>query len=137
MKKVATCIFFSMAIALFIFNGIGMICDLLYHGQFILSDYSYSKMVMASLVIGLGFGFPSFIYEKDYPFLIQVLFHMGVGCTIMIIASFIGGWMSFHYGLLIIIGELLLAFVIWLIFYVYNRQLAKKMNAAIKSKKTV
>ena len=137
MKKLLVSTLISIGIAAVIFCITGVIFDVIYKGNFILRQYSFSKMVLATLFIGLGFGLPSFIYEKEnLPVAIQAVFHLGIGYTVMLIASFMVGWIPVKAGIIASVAAIALqvciAGMIALIFYFYNRNLAKKMNESIK-----
>ena len=55
-------------------------------------------MCIAAIVIGIGFGVPSLIYETDLPTSLKVLIHMGVGTVVMLAASLAVGWIDFSRG---------------------------------------
>lgn len=63
---------------------------------------------------------------------------MGIGCTIYLITAFNVGWIPVEIGwincLLIIVGQLFVAFLIWLGFALHYRTLAKDMNEKIREK---
>ena len=60
---------------------------------------------------------------------------MGIGCAIYIVVASLVGWIPFSLGwakcAMIVLGQLLIAFIIWMIFVLYYKRLAKKMNGKI------
>ena len=64
-KVVAKRAFVSIAMSLFIFIAIGMYFDIKESGTFTLTDYGFTKMVLACIVSGLGFGVPTILYNSE------------------------------------------------------------------------
>ena len=127
---------YSIGNAAIIFCVVGVVNDIIYTGNFPLENYSFTKMAIGALTIGLGFGIPTFVYDKDdMPIAIQTLIHMGIGCVVMTITAFVVGWIPTEKGAGAVIGtiagEIAIAFIIWLFFYTHNRNLAKRMNQRI------
>ena len=125
---------YSIGNAAIIFCVVGVVNDIIYKGNF--ENYSFTKMAIGALTIGLGFGIPTFVYDKDdMPIAIQTLIHMGIGCVVMTITAFVVGWIPTEKGAGAVIGtiagEIAIAFIIWLFFYTHNRNLAKRMNQRI------
>lgn len=128
---------YSIGNAAIIFCIVGVVNDIAFNGNFHLEDYSFTKMAIGTLIIGLGFGLPSFVYDKDdMPIAIQTLTHMGIGCVVMTITAFVVGWIPTDKGigaaLITIAGEIAVAFIIWLFFYIHQKNLAKEMNRRIE-----
>lgn len=63
-KEAAKYVGISTGIALGIFCFVGMIFDLYYGGNFSLSGYQFTKMVVGCVVVGWGFGVPAVVYRK-------------------------------------------------------------------------
>lgn len=137
MKELKNQVFISalygvgFAAILFVLTGVIFDCD--NGGTIVLHHYGFSKMALGTLVIGLGFGLPAVVYEREElsrP--VQILIHMGTGCTVLLITSWVVGWMPATQGLLGILkiaaGQLLLAFSLWFGFYLNRKKLAEKMN---------
>ena len=129
--------FTSIGIAAILFVLIGVVFDMIYKGNFQITNYAFSKMAVATLAIGLGFGIPSVVYENDnIPFLVRVLMHMGIGCIVMTVATFLVGWISADKGpltvMLTILGEIAFAFIIWLFFYAHYKKEAEEMSRRFK-----
>lgn len=119
-----------------LFTITGIVFDVLSSGNFRLSDWQYTKMAIGALLVGIGFSVPSVIYDNDKLSLgVQTLIHMGVGCTIFLIVAFYVGWIPLAAGwpacVLAVLGQLLIAFLIWLAFVAHHKRLAKKMNDKI------
>lgn len=127
----------SIGNAAVIFCIVGVIFDQAGKGTFTLENYSFTKMVLGSLGIGLGFGLPTIVYEKENisPG-VQTLIHMGIGCTVMTAIAFAVGWIPVKAGpaavVGTILGEIAVAFAIWFCFYLHTRRLARKVNQKIE-----
>ncbi|MBP5553807.1 MAG: DUF3021 domain-containing protein [Lachnospiraceae bacterium] len=140
MKDLLKSIVISIGMALAIFSFVGIVFDVMGDGVYTLEDYRYTKMVIASVIVGLGFGVPSMIYKSDkIPTPVKVLIHMGIGCIIYTIVAFSVGWLggaaSLTQGILIACIQLAVAFIIWFCFMRYYRKEAKEMNDKINSMK--
>ena len=134
----STVISIGMAMALFCLSGIAI--DIRNGGIFSLENYQFTKMIVGCLVIGLGFGLPTIVYQNErLPVPIRVLIHMGIGCIVYTIVAYAVGWMggaaSIGKGILIAVIHLGIAFVIWFFFMRYYRAEAKKMNDRIQAMK--
>lgn len=57
--------FQSLEIAAVLFIVIGMVIDITNHGNMDFTDYDFTRMALACLLIGPGFGVPSAIYKND------------------------------------------------------------------------
>ena len=129
-------IFVSMGIAAIIFIIVGVIIDCISHGNIQMTNYAFSKMAIATVVIGLGFGLPAIVYDNEKLSLFtQTIIHMGTGCIIMTVTAFLVGWIPMHHGPLLMIAilleEIALAFVIWFVFYLQQKKLVKQMNQRV------
>lgn len=138
MKDLLKSIVISIGMALAIFSFVGIIFDVTGGGVYTLENYSYTKMVIASVIVGLGFGVPTMVYKSDkLPMPVKVLVHMGIGCIIYTIVAFSVGWLggaaSVTQGILIACIQLAVAFIIWFCFMRYYRKEADEMNQKIKS----
>lgn len=129
----------GIGIACTLYLLIGIIFDQLNHGSFIMENWLFSRQAIGTILVGIAFSAPTEIYHSDrLPFLLQVLFHMGIGCTVYIIVSFSVGWIPLQLGwkncVLIVLLELAAAFLIWLGYAFYYWKLAKTMNEKIQKK---
>ena len=134
----STAISIGSSLALFCLSGIAF--DIRDGGNFSLEGYAFTKMVVGCLIIGLGFGAPTVVYQNEkLPLPIRVIIHMGIGCTVYTIVACAVGWMggaaTIGKGILIAAIHLGLAFVIWFLFMRYYRAEAKKMNDRIQAMK--
>ncbi len=68
-KQLMKSIFEGVSIACILFCLIGVIFDLIYGGTFTLTSYSFTKMVIGTMIVGLGFSLPTLIYENEKYFL--------------------------------------------------------------------
>lgn len=140
MKDLLKSIVISIGMALAIFSFVGIVFDVMGGGVYTLENYRYTKMVIASVIVGLGFGLPTLVYKSDrIPTPVKVLVHMGIGCIIYTIVAFSVGWLggasSVTQGILIACIQLAVAFAIWFCFMRYYRKEAKDMNDKISSMK--
>ena len=121
----------SLGSALFAITGI--VFDIVFAGNFQLANWQYTKMALGSMLVGIGFSVPSVVYNNDKMSLgMQTLIHMGIGCTVMLVVAFAVGWIPLAAGwpacVLAVLGELLVAFLIWLGFALHYKRMAKRMN---------
>ncbi len=138
MKDLLKSIVISIGMALAIFSFVGIIFDVMGGGVYTLEGYRYTKMVVASVIVGLGFGVPTIVYKNEkLPTPVKVLVHMGIGCIIYTIVAFSVGWLggaaSVSQGILIACIQLAVAFIIWFCFMRYYRKEARDMNDKIRS----
>ncbi len=130
----------SIGMALTIFCLVGIMFDVIYGGNFSLEGYQFTKMVIGSAIVGLGFGIPTIVYNSDkLPYPIRVIIHMGIGCVIYTIVAYAVGWFggstTLWQGLIIAGIQLVVAFIIWFCFMRYYKKEAKKMNDKIQAMK--
>ncbi|MCD5436982.1 DUF3021 domain-containing protein [Lactobacillus delbrueckii subsp. lactis] len=109
-------------------------------GSLTMTVAEYTQMLAGIILVGLGFGLPSIVYQNDkLAPAYQVLIHMGTGCLVMTLVSFWTGWIPVKAGFwpafLTIAGEIAVSFIVWLIFYQQEKKLAQKMNNRIKQLK--
>ncbi|MBR4430743.1 MAG: DUF3021 domain-containing protein [Clostridiales bacterium] len=140
LKDLLKSIVISIGMALAIFCLVGIVFDIGYKGNFALEDYKFTKMVVGSVLVGLGFGVPTIVYNREsLPYPIKVIIHMGIGCSIYTAVAFAVGWfggsVTLVQGLIIAGIQLAVAFVIWFCFMRFYRREAKKMNEKIQEKK--
>jgi type III secretory pathway component EscV len=140
MKKTLELIFGGVAIALIIFTVMGVIMDIVMGGTTLLTAYSYTRMAVGAVLVGIGFSLPSRVYESEKLSLgTKVFVHMGIGCTVMLITGAAEGWIPLDAGwpviLMVIAAEVAAAFIIWAIYYTRYKKLAAQMNAALKQRR--
>lgn len=139
MNRVIKIALFGIAIGLSIFVIIGIAFDIAYGGTFTLINWRFTKMAVGAMLVGIGFSVPSMIYESEkLPYGIKVLFHMGIGCTVMLVTALLVGWIPLGAGwkicMFAVAAEILAAFLIWRCFLTYYKKMAKQMNQKIKEK---
>ena len=132
----------AIGIAAVLFCISGIVFDIIYKGNFHMENYSFTKMVIGVVAVGLGFGLPAVVYENDnMPVGAKVLIHMGIGCVVLTITGFVVGWIPTGQGVGVMIasiaGEIAVAFVIWLIFCIRQKKLANRMNERISGSDAV
>ena len=130
----------SIGMALAIFCLICIVFDIIYKGNFSLDNYRFTKMAAGSVIVGLGFGIPSIVYNNDsLPMPVKVIIHMGIGCVIYTVVAYAVGWFggsaTVAQGLIAAVVQLAVSFIIWFCFMRYYRKEAKKMNEKIQSMK--
>ena len=139
MKNVFKSLLFGILIGCSIFTVIGIFFDIIYHGNFNLTDWSYTKMAIGGMIVGIGFSVPSIIYDNEKLHnAVKVMIHLGIGCTIMLAVAFSVGWIPVESGWkvcsLAVGAYLVSAFIIWFAISSYFRREAKQMNERIQQK---
>ena len=139
-KDIVKSTIISIGMALTIFCLVGVFFDISYGGSFSLEGYQFTKMVIGSAVVGLGFGVPTVVYNSErLPQPVKVLIHMGIGCVIYTLVAYSVGWFggstTIAQGLVIASIQLVVAFIIWFCFMRYYKNEAKKMNEKIQAMK--
>ena len=134
----STAIGIGLAMAIFCLSGVGF--DIAYGGHFSLDNFSFTKMVVGCIIIGIGFGAPTVVYRNEsLPMPVRVIIHMGIGCAVYTPVAFAVGWMggaaSIGQAILSAIIHLGVAFGIWFLFMRYYRREAEKMNEKIQEMK--
>ena len=130
----------SIGMALTIFSIVGVFFDIWNGGNFSLDGYQFTKMVVGSALVGIGFGVPTIVYNSDkLPQPIKVVIHMGIGCVIYTVVAYAVGWFggaaTLAQGIVIAAIQLVVAFIIWFCFMCFYRKEAKRMNEKIQSMK--
>ena len=129
----------SIMMSATIFVIIGMVFDVIGKGSFSMEDYGFTKMVLACVATGIGFGVPSVLYHVEkLPMPLAAVLHLGIGLTIYFFAAFQVGWIPVAAGKVACIcsvaGMVALTVIIWLGFMKYYKDLAEKMNQALREK---
>jgi len=129
----------SMPVSAFLFIISGIITDLNRGGSLSFEQYGFTKMALASLIIGLGFGLPTALYANDKlsPLLASVL-HFGTGTVVMVAAGIFAGWIPTEKGLLpaliMVAAEIAVAALIWFFSWRHYQKLARQMNERLKTR---
>lgn len=137
MKTIGKNIFLGLGLGSALFAVTGIAFDIASGGAFQLSNWLYTKMAVGAMVVGVGFSVPAAVYGNDrLPLGMQTLIHMGTGCTVFLIVAFTVGWIPLAAGWpawgLVVLGQLLVAFGIWLCFALHYKGLAQKMNRKLR-----
>ena len=138
MKNLFSLLIKGIGAALSTFAILGIFWDIKTGGTYAMTHWGYTKMVIATIIVGVGYSIPALIYySPNIPYPIKILFHMGIGSGIFIVVSFVVGWIPKSLGIkwciIAIFFELLLAFILWFCFSLHYKRMAKKMNERIKS----
>ena len=134
MKSAAISIMMSMTL----FGIVGVVFDLIGKGSFALDNYGFTKMIIACVATGLGFGVPSVLYHlENIPVALAAVIHLGIGLAIYFFSATKVGWIPVQAGtvacICTIVGAIVLAFFIWIGFMAYNKSIADKINHALKN----
>lgn len=133
MKNILKSTAMGIAIAIGLFLLVGIISDFRSHGELVMQSYAFSKMLLGSIVVGIGFGLPASIYKNEtMPMLLKAVIHLGIGSVVLILVSVFVGWYPKEHILPAVAVQLAFTFLIWLGFYFYNKNLEKKMNRKIE-----
>ena len=138
MKKLLNAAWSGIVLAAVVFVVTCMLIGFKYGEAQFADGLGMAHMCIAVLVIGLGFGIPSMIYETELPTGLKVLIHMGTGIIVMLATSIAIGWIDFSRGwlpcVLFAAFQIVVAFVLWLLTCVRIRKDAKQMNERIDNK---
>lgn len=139
LKDIFRAVFISIMMSLGIFVIVGMVFDLINHGEFSMSDYGYTKMAIACIVTGLGFGVPTFLYKiENLPMPLATVIHLGIGLSLYFLAASKVGWIPVQAGTLACVisvaGMILISILIWLGFMKYNKDMAARINEALRKR---
>ena len=66
-KELFISILASIGMAMTIFCLAGIVFDIGFGGNFSLENYTFTKMVAGSALVGLGYGVPTIIYHRNLP----------------------------------------------------------------------
>ena len=138
-KDIIRAAFISIMMSLGIFVIVAMIFDLINHGEFSMSNYGFTKMAIACIVTGLGFGVPTFLYKlENLPMPLAAVIHLGLRLSIYFLAGSRVGWIPLQAGTLACVisvaGMILISILIWLGFMKYNKDMAARINEALRKR---
>lgn len=130
----------GIGIALAIFTLVGMIIDCSFGGTFVLEHYHYTRMAVGCILIGIGFGAPSVVYDSEaVSFPLSVILHLGIGVAILMVVSAAVGWIPAGTGIGAVIGyvaaDLAAVALIWALFYRHCRREARELDRRIQERK--
>lgn len=100
----------------------------------------FIRQAIGSMIVGIGFTVPSLIYNSEkFSMWMKTFIHMGIGFFIYFIVALNLSWIPVDFGSAMTVISILIAitvaFGIWLIFYLYNRKEAKRLNQKLESMK--
>lgn len=129
----------SIGTACTIFCVAGIVFDQIYKGNFSLEHYQFTKMVLGSIGIGLGFGVPTIIYQDQrLSRNMQILIHLGIGIPVYFLIAGSLGWLGTFSDPVqftaIFLGQFALILVLFLVFRHYNIKEAEKINEQLKKR---
>ena len=135
-KDVLKSALISIMMSMCIFVIVGVVFDQIGNGVFKMENYQFSKMVLACVITGLGFGVPTFLYSVErIPMFLASIIHLGIGFTVYFLVAATVGWIptsaGFTASLITIVGVIIVGVVIWICFMKYNKNLASRMNNAL------
>jgi len=136
MKEVMKSSAMGLGIAFAIFCVTGMVFDIVFAGNFKMSDYYFTKMVIGCVVTGLAWGAPAAVYKNENLSMgMKCLIHIGTGLIVQTVAAYFVGWIPKELGvgkcILIVVGEIIFALIIWVCFFIANKRQADKINRRI------
>ena len=107
---------------------------------FTFGPHSYAKQVIAAIIVGMGWVVPTLVYDsKKLSKGMQVSIHLLIGFGIYIPCAFYMQWIPTSQGMGTLLTTVLImlvcSFLIYLGFYFYYRNEAKKLNSRIKEKR--
>lgn len=137
MNKLLKTIFMGFTLGCTIFTLCAVLFDVIGGGTFLLENWSLTKMFIGTVIVSLGFSVPSLIYDSERLSRgLQILFHMGIGCTLMLITASIVGWIPTEYGIagiiIFVVIEIVIAILIWFGFNLYYKKEAKRLNMQLQ-----
>ena len=129
----------SIVASMCIFVIVGLVFDQVGKGTFALNDYMFTKMVIACVITGLGFGVPTFLYSmENIPMAFASIIHLGIGFAIYFLVASQVGWIPKQAGTVACVatvaGVIVVGLIIWACFLKYNKNLAERMNKALEQK---
>lgn len=139
-KKLIKSTLYAISVSLF-FTVLGLIGKEQGSGGMLdLGSYGFTKAMIATLLIGLGYGIPSLIYDlKSISIALKSIIYMCTGVGIMILVFLKFGFIQEGYGLgeilKMLIVPVIVAIIIWYANYIHYKKVAKIMNEKLKDKK--
>lgn len=135
MKKIIRGALQGVSIACIIHVLTSLVIDCMNGGNYATSDWGTTKMSIGTIIIGLGFGLPSAVYDcENLSFPAKAGIHLGIGYTVLILTSLALGWFPIRYGIFAVLGMLSISLIIWAGFFVYYQWEAKSINRKLKGK---
>ena len=83
LRKVLRLLTKGIGMALAIFAVGGMVWDIMNAGNYVMVEWNYTRMVIGSILVGIGFSVPCLIYDHPtLPYPVKVMVHMGIGGSV-------------------------------------------------------
>ncbi len=98
----------------------------------------FARQSIGAMVIGIACGGTAIIYQFDKPSaMVKTIIHFSVGMGVFYPTAISLGWIPFHpdqiiYTVLQFLGSCGIFMIIWLCFYLFNRNEAKMINERLK-----
>lgn len=139
MKKILHNALQGITIGCTLFTLFGILFDILNGGSFALSGWSYTRMALGGMIVGMGYSIPTFVYtDERFSLPTASLIHLGCGNILMLLVSYFVGWIPLSLGpvitVLVILGMLATAFAIWGGYLLYYKKEANEINEKIKER---
>lgn len=114
-----------VAVCLFSLAGQGVIFKMIVD--------NFAIQAVASMVTGLAFYMPTIVYSSELLALWQkTMIHLGTGLIVYIPTAFVMGWIPVQPNpvsvAIAVVFSFAISIVIWLVFYIYFRIVAKDAN---------
>lgn len=105
-----------------------------------LTNDEFIKQAIGSILVGIGFLLPTIIYDNpNVAMPLKFIVHMGIGVILYVLVALNVGWIPTTLGIMPMImtavGMIGISLIIWVIFYMYYKKEAKKINDKIKNVK--
>lgn len=96
----------------------------------------FIRQSIASMIVGIGFVVPTLVYyNRSLSRWIQILIHLGIGFIIYLPIAVYLGWIPINLGpkmaLLSILFAVIFSFAVVLVYFIYYKYEADKMNRKI------
>lgn len=97
----------------------------------------YIIQSICSIITGIGFTLPSFVYDKENISLpLKLFIHMTIGFIIYILCAFKAKWIPLELGIIPVLSSFIvcifIVFIIWFGFYLYYKKEAQNINKNLK-----
>ena len=137
MKRFIGLFFAGIAWGCMVFVVVSLIFMIGFNSE-VISKALYIKYAIASMIVGVGFTLPSIVYDKEnLSLFLKGCIHMGIGFIIYFPVAYFVGWLPVELGIFAIIFTmifmLIASLIIWIGFYFYHKDEARKINKIIQA----
>lgn len=136
MKKIIRAAYAGIRVVAVIFLLTCIVMGFMGGSEKFASNYGMARAGTAVILIGIGFGIPTLVYETKLRMGFKVLIHMGIGCLVMFGASVLGGWLPIEQGISSILitaaAQIVVAFIIWGVYFIPVLVQTKRINEKIQ-----